>query len=236
MERTLLALDTSTERMALALTWPGGRLSCVEAGGAAASARLIPAALELLARAGIGFDQLDGIAFGAGPGAFTGLRTSCAVAQGFGCALGRPLWPLDSLMLVAEDAATQRQLDGTLWVAMDARMDEAYAAAYRRTDAGWQVLEPPALYTLPALIERLRERPPDWLAGSALAAFGDRLSPPRIGSLPYERDRGAALASLACRAAARQPPLDAAEAVPLYLRDKVALTTGERARLAAARA
>src|SRR5687767_8203459 len=126
---SLLAFDTATERMSIALL-AGGELRLHEAaGGALASAALIPAAMALLAQAGITLRALDAIAFGRGPGAFTGLRTACSVAQGFALGAGKPVLPIDSLLLVAEDAragdAPQR-----VWVATDARMDEVYAAHY----------------------------------------------------------------------------------------------------------
>ncbi|MBL0149328.1 MAG: tRNA (adenosine(37)-N6)-threonylcarbamoyltransferase complex dimerization subunit type 1 TsaB [Ideonella sp.] len=240
MQPCLLAIDTSTERMALALCWPGADLTRVEAGGAASSARLLPLAQELLHQAGLGFAQLDAIAFGVGPGAFTGLRTACAVAQGLAFAHGRPVLPLDSLMLVAQDAAGQglpaSRGDGPIWVAMDARMDEAYAAAYRRVAGRWCVVEPPALYTLPALAVRWAANPPEMVAGSAIEAFAERLpfGPARL--VPRERDRGAALAVLCRQAWALGQGVAADQALPLYLRDKVALTTDERARAAAAKA
>ena len=104
MDPCLLALDSSTDALALALHTPAGRWHLNEAGGAAASARIVPAVQALLAQAGIGFPALDAIAFGAGPGAFTGLRTACAVAQGLAFGAGKPVLALDSLMLVAEDA------------------------------------------------------------------------------------------------------------------------------------
>jgi tRNA threonylcarbamoyladenosine biosynthesis protein TsaB len=236
MEPTILAFDTSTEQMALALLWPGGRLTRSEPGGAAASGRLIPAAMELMSDVGLVWSQLDGIGFAAGPGAFTGLRTSCAVAQGLGLGLDRPLLALDSLMLVAEDALTQAAIDDALWVAVDARMDEAYAAAYRLHDDRWQVLEPPALYTLPALAARWESLPPAWVAGNATAAFGARLPTARARCLPRQRDRGEALAALARRAWSAGATVAPDAALPAYLRDKVALTTQERMGRATARA
>jgi tRNA threonylcarbamoyladenosine biosynthesis protein TsaB len=236
MNPCLLAIDTSTERMALALTWPGGTLAQVEAGAAASSARLLPLAQELLQQAGLAFAQLDAIAFGAGPGAFTGLRTACAVAQGLAYAHGRPVLPLDSLMLVAEDAAMQAPVEGLIWVAMDARMDEVYAAAYQPGQDGWQVAVAPALYTLPALAARWQALPPATVAGSAVAAFGERLPLAAAHLVPAERDRAAALATLARLAWAAGRGVPPEQALPLYLRDKVALTTDERARVAAAKA
>lgn len=233
MDPRLLALDTSTERLALALTGPEGPRSLTEPGGARASARLIPAAQNLLHQAGLAFSSLDGIAFAAGPGAFTGLRTACAAAQGLALAIGKPVVALDSLMLVAEDAAPAAKVDSVVWVAMDARMDEVYAGAYRSTGKAWQVEVPPALYTLEALQQRLSERPPECVAGNAPAAFGGRWPVNGARPLGEGTDRGAALARLAVQQWQTAPRLDAAQAMPLYLRDKVALTTLERAQAAA---
>ncbi|MFG5410239.1 tRNA (adenosine(37)-N6)-threonylcarbamoyltransferase complex dimerization subunit type 1 TsaB [Piscinibacter sakaiensis] len=138
-------------------------------GGAQASTTLIPQALALLERAGQPLAGLDAIAFGAGPGAFTGLRTACAVAQGLAFGIDRPVLALDSLAVVAEAAADDTDGAATdadkLWVAQDARMDEVYAAAYRRRRArpsgpgpvpetladpvgaiAWEPLVAPALY------------------------------------------------------------------------------------------
>ena len=222
--------------MALALCWPGGGVHRVEPGAAASSARVLPLAQALLAQAGLSFAQLDAIAFGAGPGAFTGLRTACAVAQGLAYAHGRPVLPLDSLMLVAEDAASQGLQEGTVWVAMDARMDEVYAAAYRRDAGGWRALVPPALYTLPALAACWAAEPPMAVAGTALEAFAERLPWGSAQRLPTERDRGAALAALARQAWTLGQGVAADQALPLYLRDKVALTTDERVLVAEAKA
>jgi tRNA threonylcarbamoyladenosine biosynthesis protein TsaB len=233
---SLLAFDTSTERMAVALVCAAGVFTHDGPGGAQASAGLLPQAHALLRQAGVDLRQLQAIAFGQGPGAFTGLRTSCAVAQGLAFGLGCPVLPLDSLQLVAEDALAQAvdcsgmPPDGCeLAVAMDARMDEAYAARYRRSGSGWQVLDAPALYTLPALAQAWSLRPPAWVAGSAVTAFAGRLPlPPAAQCVPVERSRAAALARLAVAAWGAQAAIDPALALPTYLRDKVALTTAER--------
>jgi tRNA threonylcarbamoyladenosine biosynthesis protein TsaB len=225
----LLALDSASERLAVAVV-AGERQWCAEEeGGARASQRALPLAFELLAQAGLQPSGLDAIAFGRGPGAFTGLRTACAVAQGLAFGLGRPVLAIDSLALVAEDARAQQGAAAeSLWVAMDARMDEVYAAPYRWADGTWHALRAPALWTLPALAAAWQEAPPACVAGSALAAFGARL---RLGNalcVGAVRDRAAALARLARTAWQRSEGIDAAEALPLYLRDKVALTTAER--------
>src|SRR5213592_279188 len=133
---TLLAFDTSTEVMSLALL-RAGSLSVREGeGGAQASMRLIPEALRLLSDAGCALRDVDAIAFGRGPGAFTGLRTACSVAQGLAFGAHKPVLPVDSLLLVAEDAR-QGESPQSIWVAMDARMNEIYAACYRYADGRW---------------------------------------------------------------------------------------------------
>jgi tRNA threonylcarbamoyladenosine biosynthesis protein TsaB len=225
----LLALDSATERLAVAVV-AGDRQWCAEEeGGARASQRVLPLAFELLARAGLEAAALDAVAFGRGPGAFTGLRTACAVAQGLAFGLGRPVLAIDSLALVAEDARAQQPAAlHAVWVAMDARMDEVYAACYRHDGGAWTAQQGPALWTLPALAAAWRDAPPACVAGSALAAFGPRLPVGGAVTVPRTRDRAAALASLARTAWARGEGVDAAQALPLYLRDKVALTTAER--------
>lgn len=228
-DRLLLAFDTSTEALAVALCGAGLAAHWNGPGGPQASARLLPQARALLAAAGAGWRDLDAVAFGAGPGAFTGLRTACAVAQGLAFGLGCPVIAVDSLMIVAEDAAAQGA-DGPLWVAMDARMDEVYAAEYEPADQGpgWTPRQAPALYTLPALNAVWERTPPRRLAGSAPAAFGARLRAGAAGIVEREIDRAAALGRLATRLHAAGAGVDAAQAAPLYLRDKVALTVAER--------
>jgi tRNA threonylcarbamoyladenosine biosynthesis protein TsaB len=218
----------------------GAGFTRLAAGGAAASAALLPLVHGLLAQARLTLADLDAVAFGRGPGAFTGLRTACAVAQGLGLGLARPLLPIDSLLIVAEDARAQAAPDATAFevgVAMDARMDEVYAGRYRWQDGHWQVLQAPALYSLPALAEAWAGTARQAVAGSALAAFGPRLGLPAGGvRVEAERDRAGALLRLALQAARAGQGVDAAAALPLYLRDKVALTSAEREAARAATA
>ncbi|MES2957602.1 MAG: tRNA (adenosine(37)-N6)-threonylcarbamoyltransferase complex dimerization subunit type 1 TsaB [Pseudomonadota bacterium] len=232
----LLALDTATECLFVAVVDGAQQWVAEEAGGALASQRLLPLAFSLLDRAGLGLSELDAIAFGRGPGAFTGLRTACSVAQGLAFGAGLPVLAIDSLALIAEDALAQRGADAQqVWVAMDARMDEVYAAAYRYGPDGWQVERMPALWPVDALAEAWRQAPPTCVAGSALDAFGARLPSGSAVRLTASQDRAAALARLARSAWQRGEGVDAALALPLYLRDKVALTTAERAAVAAAK-
>ncbi len=234
----VLALDTSTENIAAALHTGEASFTVLASGGAAASAQLLPQLRGLLDRAGLKLSDLRSIAFGMGPGAFTGLRTACAVAQGLGFGLGRPLLPLDSLLIVAEDARLQAGVTHTPWdigVAVDARMDEAYAARFRWTGQDWKTLQAPALLTLAGLTQAWSALPEQALAGSALRAYGQRLLlPSQAPRFEHEHDRAAALLRLAHAAALTGPGINPAQALPLYLRDKVAQTTAERAATKAA--
>ena len=224
----ILAFDTATELLSIAVAAHGRVLVHESAGGAQASAALIPAVLALLARAGSTLAELDAIAFGRGPGAFTGLRTACSVAQGLALGARKPVLPIDTLLAVAEDARAGRDRLRA-WVAMDARMDEIYAAQYEfdATD-GWRTLDAPMLTTPDALHARWAVRPPELVAGNALAAFGPRLVAGSAELAPDAMPRAAALLPLAQAMWARGGAVAPAQALPLYLRDKVAQTTEER--------
>ena len=235
MDARLAAIDTSTERLVLAVQGPAGVVTLDEPGGERASARLLPALLDLLAAARLAPANLDAVAFARGPGAFTGLRVACATAQGLALGIGRPVLALDSLLVVADAARAEHQALTDWWVAMDARMDEVYAAAYRAEGGRWQVLQPPALWTLEALNARWQAQPPRAVAGSAGPAFGERLALPASALRAEAAGRAGALMRLAQAAWRDGAAIDPAQALPLYLRDKVALTTAERAAAAVAR-
>lgn len=227
----VLAFDTSTERLAVGLSARHGCLVAHAEGGASASATLLPLAQGLLLRAGLSWADLQFIAFGSGPGAFTGLRTAAAVAQGLGLGLGVPLLPIDSLLIVAEDARAALAPVAPMFevgVAMDARMDEAYTGRYRWQAGHWQVLDAPALCPAADLGSVWAGLPLQALAGSALPAFGTRVAWPALPRLAHEADRAGALLRLALLSASATGGIDAALALPLYVRDKVAFTTQER--------
>ena len=230
----LLAFDTATERLHAALG-VGARIGVREAaGGPQSSATLLPALFDLLAEAGLELADLDAIAFGQGPGAFTGLRTACSVAQGLAVGAAKPLLALDTLLAVAEDAR-QRAGVTRVWAANDARMDEVYAAHYEHSEGRWHALAALALYTLDALNACWRAAPPTAVAGNAAAVFGARLDVGAAPCIAEAAPRGAALLALARSAWEAGAVIDAGAALPVYLRDKVALTTDERAALKAAK-
>ena len=224
----LLAFDTSTERVHVGVARDGRDWIVEDAGGSRASANLMPCIDRALASAGLDLHALDAIAFGRGPGAFTGLRAACSAAQGLAWGAQLPVVAIDTLMAVAEDARA-RSGAHDVWVAMDARMGEIFCARYRWSSAGWTTLAAPSLVTpqrLQALCESL---PADWIAGSAPGAFGDGLRCAHRTRVDAAA-QPAARALLACARSAweRGETLGAADALPLYLRDKVALTSAER--------
>ncbi len=229
----LLAFDSATERLAVALQAGGRRWVDNRAGGAAASAELLPAVMSLLQQAALTTRDVDAVAFGQGPGAFTGLRTSCAAAQGLALGLDCPVLPLDSLLLVAEQARRAAGLAGQpfdIGVAMDARMGEIYAAHYVHDGRRWQVRSAPGLWAPADLAQAWAAQPPAHAAGSALPFFTETLSAacPRTQAVDVDDDRASALAELASQAWRAGAGCDAADALPVYLRDKVAQTTAER--------
>ena len=224
---TLLAFDTATEQMCIALR-AGATVSVHEsAGGAQASASLIPSIMALLSDAGVGLKDLDAIAFGRGPGAFTGLRTACSVAQGLALGANKPVIAIDSLLAVAEDARIGDRPQN-IWALTDARMSEIYAAHYAFDGERWRCLVAPML-TTPVLLAGLWQGDaPEVVAGNALAAFGDALAPGAARRAPDALPRARAMLSLAERLWADGASVDAALALPLYVRDKVAQTSAER--------
>lgn len=229
-----LAFDTSTETLSVGVAL-GDRLWLHTGPGAAqASSTLIPSILALLEQAGLSLRDLDAIVFGRGPGSFTGLRTACAVAQGLAFGSNRPVLAIDTLQAVAE-AARHAQPEATcISAVLDARMNEVYVQHFRVEGSHLQALDDCQLCAPEAV------RWPDpgpagrhRAAGNALAPYVGRLRelPPGsdwIEALPTAE----ALLRLAPQQRAQAVPAD--QALPLYLRDKVALTTEERAAARAA--
>ena len=103
----LLAFDTSGEHVHVGVSVGEAAWVVEDAGASQASANLLPCVRRVLGRAGIGLHELDAIAFGCGPGAFTGLRAACSAAQGLAWGARLPVLPIDTLMAVAEDARTR---------------------------------------------------------------------------------------------------------------------------------
>lgn len=238
-----LAIDSSTDTLSVALGSgvPGETsLAFTGPGAAQASATLLPAVQTLLAQAGWSLASLDAIVFGRGPGSFTGLRTACSVAQGLAYgAGGRPVLPVDTLLALAESARLQRVADGqavpaAIAALLDARMDEMYVALYACGPYGLrtEALQAPRLCAPQDLGDWLRGVAPDegrdaLLAGNVFEVYRDRLDLPALPRQPA-LPTAQALLSLAPALMAAGHAVDAREALPLYVRDKVARTTLER--------
>jgi len=251
MELNLLALETSSSRCGVALLRAvDGRLvvSTREHEGSQEHAeRLLPMANELLAESGLAPAALHAVAFGQGPGGFTGLRVACGVAQGMGLGLGIPVLPVVSHQAVAAQVA-EAGPDDAIVVALDARMNEVYLAVYRQTAAtegepGWDVLQAPLLIAAAEVVPWTAHHLANWsaqagrplqpvLAGDAWDAYASEMEFPDLWRRAADalRPEAASVARLARQGWLRGEALPPEQAAPLYVRDKVAFTTAERMR------
>ncbi|WP_375737584.1 tRNA (adenosine(37)-N6)-threonylcarbamoyltransferase complex dimerization subunit type 1 TsaB [Pseudomonas boanensis] len=218
---TLLALDTATEACSVALLHDGKVLSHYEVIPRLHAQRLLPMVQTLLAEAGVPLSSLDAIAFGRGPGAFTGVRIAIGVVQGLAFALERPVLPISDLAVLAQRAHREQ---GATQVAsaIDARMDEVYWGCYRLLDgemrlAGTEAVLPPERVTLP------RDASGAWYgAGTGWGTHGARIPVQPYGQSPDLLPHAEDLLALARFAWARGEALPADQAQPVYLRDNVA--------------
>jgi tRNA threonylcarbamoyladenosine biosynthesis protein TsaB len=226
----LLALDTSTETLSVALRCGGETLSRTEQAGAAASERALPLIALLLAEAGITGASLDAIAFGEGPGSFTGLRIACGITQGLAEAWALPVVPVSSFLAAAESArAKHGPAAARVVVAFDARMQEVYLGAFEQVDGIWRALQAPQVVA-PAQA-RLSCGVGLLGCGDGFARYPD-LQAAMAGALQgidaAIAPSAVAMIGLAAIELAAGRAVDPSRAHPNYLRDKVALTVAER--------
>ncbi|MGA9852402.1 MAG: tRNA (adenosine(37)-N6)-threonylcarbamoyltransferase complex dimerization subunit type 1 TsaB [Gammaproteobacteria bacterium] len=220
----ILALETSTERCSAALLIDGEVAERAQTIARAHAELILPMVGSLLAEAGVSLRQLDALAFGRGPGGFTGVRVATAVVQGLAFGADRPVVPVSDLMALA--AGTYRQHRGQKILAcLDARMREVYWCAYETGAADdFKACMPEQLGTAETV------QPPEpgsWFgAGSGFATYGKVLSA-QLGTalegqdaklLPAARD----IATLGVRLLAQGQVVSADAALPVYLRDRVA--------------
>lgn len=233
----LLAIDSSTESLCVGAARGAQQAMCVGEGGAQASARLMADVRAVLEELHLSMPSLAAIAFGRGPGAFTGLRTACSVAQGLAFGLGCPVLPVDSLLILAEAARGEASAPAAAWhdvaVVNDARMGEVYAGRWSWADDGWQVIEPVALWRPGPLDHAWQDAGITAWVGTGIDALPASASRPvhRVA----DRARAQALLRLAQRAWVQGEAVNASQALPAYVRDKVALTTQERQQAAGMR-
>jgi tRNA threonylcarbamoyladenosine biosynthesis protein TsaB len=222
----ILAIDCSTEWLGVAAGNAGELHERREHVRQSHSERVLPLVDAVLADAGASLDDVTGIAFGAGPGSFTGVRIACGVAQGLGLGRGLPLVGVSTLEALAEEAFAQRGVERVL-ACLDARMREVYVAAYGRSGTVWREVVPAAV-ARPAAVA---SPPGTWFgAGNGFAAYGDlaaRLALPAFDAAIEPTAR--AIARLAEPRFAAGEGVDAEHALPMYVRHRVALTPAERA-------
>lgn len=220
----ILALETSTELGSCALWRDGNVVERVCPEKRPHSETLLPLVRELLTESGVRIGDLDAIAFGVGPGAFTGLRVACGAAQGLAVAADIPLIPVTSL----ETMATQLGADRVLAL-LDARMGEVYSGRYEREGDGY-VLRGEIRVSSPADVALPTDA--GWQAcGNGLSAYPILQERVLAAGIPGEAailPLAVTVAAIAAGKARRGEGIDAALAAPLYVRDKVAKTVAER--------
>ncbi len=222
---SVLAFDTSTTYCSVALHHDGETFQDETDAGRRHSELLLPMTQNIMNDAGLELTDLDGIAFGAGPGSFTGLRIACGVAQGLAFATNLPIIGIGTLEAIAE-----QQIHNRVIVAMDARMGEIYHAAFVKQGDRWRIASNPALCQpqhAPALTGS------EWIGcGSGFDCYdqilsehyGSNLSDIQYGCYPHAKE----IAQLAATRNINEFHADPALASPVYIRNKVALKENER--------
>jgi tRNA threonylcarbamoyladenosine biosynthesis protein TsaB len=216
----LAVLETSGEWCSVAVSLDGEISSLERRAGQRHSELALPMLMDVLRQNNVELQELDAVAFGAGPGSFTGLRIACGLAQGLALARGLPVIGVSSLEAIAQECGAAR-----VAACIDARMREVYYAALERTDAGWR-----EVIAAQCVAPHALPRPPGegWIGcGSGFAAYGD-MGFAKV--FPEIHPTAAAIAELAAPRLERGEGVDAALAAPLYVRDKVAFTREELAK------
>ncbi len=215
----ILALETATEACSAALNIDGEIRARFEIAPRGHSALILPMLKSLLTEADISLQQVDALAFGRGPGAFTGVRIGVGVAQGVAFGADLPVLPISTLAALAQATDAMQVL-----AAIDARMDEVYWGVYRRAKNGLMRLQGEECVIAPDMAPAVNGG--DWLgAGSGWGVYGDRLRVRHAGQmagvamdvLPH----AAAVSRLAVAAFAAGEAVGAEQALPVYLRDTV---------------
>jgi tRNA threonylcarbamoyladenosine biosynthesis protein TsaB len=231
---TLLAVDTATEICSIALARGQRVAERAEDVGHGHSERVLPMVQDLLREAGLRLSDCDAVAFGAGPGAFTGLRIACAIAQGLAYGIGRPVVAVGNLAALALAAADDAPGARRVLAAVDARMQQAYWAVYSIDGERVREIGAPALVPAGELADVCCSHAPDLVAGNALLAFPQAASQLRCALAPGARASASTVARLARTVLADGGAVPAEQARPVYVRDRVALTIEERHAVAEA--
>ncbi|MCL6270944.1 tRNA (adenosine(37)-N6)-threonylcarbamoyltransferase complex dimerization subunit type 1 TsaB [Sansalvadorimonas sp. 2012CJ34-2] len=224
----ILSIDTATEACSAAINNNGEVQEIFEVIPRQHSKRLLPMIDQLLAEQGVSRSQIDAVAFGRGPGAFTGVRIATGIAQGLGWALNCPVVPVSTLAALAQQGLREYGAEQVL-AAIDARMDEVYWGIYSASNGIMEAVRDEQV----CAPELTRESIPEGWLESALGigtgwGYSERMgfSPARtvIGAFPHAGD----IATLAAPMLEQGQGVDADKALPVYLRDNVALKKSER--------
>jgi tRNA threonylcarbamoyladenosine biosynthesis protein TsaB len=210
------AFETSTEWCSVALSLEGEIRALEERAGNRHSELALPMLETLLKAAGLTPERLDAVAFGAGPGSFTGLRIACGLAQGIALGRGLPVLGVSSLEVLAEESGAARVL-----ACLDARMREVYYSALEKTGGRWREVVPVQCVPPGSIVFPHG----DWVGcGNGFAVYG---SMGMKNVKPEIHPSALAVARLAAPRLAAGEGVDAALAAPVYVRDKVAFTEAE---------
>ena len=225
----ILALETSTEWCSVAVGDGSAWCSRDEHAGQAHSERLLPMVDEMLAEAGWALGSLDGLAFGAGPGSFTGIRIGCGVTQGLAMGADLPVVPVPTLAAIAQNAFRTHGWTNVL-ACLDARMREIYVAAYARRDGSWREIAAPAVVAPIAVSGSGIPSGGPWCgAGGGFAAYpglGAQLALSLTAADVHPT--ALAVAELALPRLVAGDGVAAGDAMPFYVRHRVALTAAEQ--------
>ncbi len=225
----LLAIETATESCSVALLCGERMIARSELAPRRHAELLLPMCEAVLAEAGLARRDLDALGVGCGPGAFTGVRLAISAAQGIALALDIPVVPVSSLAALAMQAPDDT---GSILAVIDARMGEIYAGTFRRTPDG--LVEPVGAETVGAADVLLLPSASAWsVVGSGWASYREALAA-RLPAAPVWADgerypQALDIARLAVPRVRAGHALAAEQALPVYLRDKVALTSAEQA-------
>ena len=231
-EPLILAIDTATDTCSVALLQREHASVRTELVGQRHSERVLPMIDALLEAASIRLREVDFIAFGAGPGSFTGLRIACGLSQGLAWGIGRPVIAVGNLRAMADRVFRESGAINSVLCAIDARMHEAYCAIYSRSPRISE-LRPPSL-ARPADLTRWAHDV-DAVAGDALTAFPEALRTlPDKTLLPQLRADAVDIARVAASAEFLEQAVAPHLAAPVYVRDQVASTIEQRRARASA--
>lgn len=220
-----LALDTSTEYLSLALQKGDERFAIDLLAGQSHSQIILPQLQLLLNKAGLQLADLQGITFGAGPGSFTGVRIAAGIAQGLAFGAKLPVVAVCTLQALAEASGADKVI-----ACLDARMGEVYHAAYEKVNCAWQAILAPGLYK-PEAVPNVDGN--EWVgAGSGWQTYGEQLSSIYRGQVnqtqPALMPTASAMLNIALPIFTAGGALNASDAMPIYIRNRVALKTAER--------